>query len=78
MDFGTAIIWMQGNLVHFEIFVEDQSGKQALDILVQKIIEISKHTFRVIAYKGIGRIPKDIGAKADVSKRPCLSSFRVC
>jgi hypothetical protein len=35
--------------MHFEILVEDQSGKKALDILVQKIVG-NDHTFRIIPY----------------------------
>ena len=45
--------------MHFEILIEDQSGKRMLDILVPKIIG-NEHTFRVISYKGIGRIPKNM------------------
>ncbi len=60
--------------MHFEILVEDQSGKKALDILVPKIIG-NEHTFRVIAYKGIGRIPKNIGASGDASKRILLNQL---
>ena len=40
--------------MHFEVLVEDQSGKKALDILIPKIIG-DQHTFRVIEYRGIGR-----------------------
>ena len=43
--------------VHFEILVEDQSGKVMLDILVPKIIG-DDHTFRIHSYRGIGRLPK--------------------
>jgi len=57
--------------MHFEILVEDQSGKRARDILVPKIIG-DNHTFTVHAYKGIGRIPKNLGAKGDASKRILL------
>lgn len=60
--------------MHFEILVEDQSGKKALDILVPKIIG-NDHTFRVIDYKGIGRIPKNLGAKGDASKRILLNQL---
>lgn len=60
--------------MHFEILVEDQSGKKALDILVPKIIG-DKHTSKVIAYKGIGRIPKKIGGGADASKRILLDQI---
>lgn len=41
--------------MHFEILVEDQSGKKSLDILTPKIVGDS-HTFEVIAYKGLGRL----------------------
>ncbi len=44
--------------MHFEILVEDKSGKVALDILVPKIIG-KEHKFRVIAFKGIGHFPKN-------------------
>lgn len=45
--------------MHFEVLVEDQSGKKALDILIPKIID-DRHTFKVHAYRGIGRIPKNL------------------
>jgi hypothetical protein len=57
--------------MHFEILVEDQSGKHALEILVPRIID-ETHTCRVISYKGIGRIPKNLNAKADPAKRILL------
>lgn len=60
--------------MHFEILVEDQSGKKTLDILVPKIVG-EQHTFKVHAYKGIGRIPQNIGHKADASKRILLDQL---
>ena len=36
--------------MHFEILVEDQSGKEALDILLPKIID-AQDTFKVRGYK---------------------------
>ncbi len=57
--------------MHFEILVEDQSGKKALDILIPKIIG-DGHTFTVHSYKGIGHIPKNLGAKKDARKRILL------
>ena len=57
--------------MHFEILVEDQSGKKALDILIPKIIG-DGHTFKVYSYKGIGHIPKNLDAKKDASKRILL------
>ena len=60
--------------MHFEILVEDQSGKKALEILVPKIIR-DGHTCKVIAYKGIGRIPKGLSAKGDANKRILLDQL---
>lgn len=61
--------------MHFEILVEDQSGKKALEILVPQIIG-NEHTLKVIAYKGIGRIPRNIkSAKDDASKRILLNNI---
>lgn len=48
--------------MHFEILVEDLSGKKMLDILVPKIIG-SAHTFKIHCYNGIGNIPKDLHKK---------------
>lgn len=60
--------------MHFEILVEDQSGKKALDILVPKIIG-DEHTFSVHPYKGTGRIPNNTGNKGDASKRIMLDQL---
>jgi hypothetical protein len=60
--------------MHFEILVEDQSGKKMLDVLVPKIIG-SEHTFFVHSYKGIGRIPKDLRGKTDPKKRILLDQL---
>ena len=60
--------------MHFEILVEDQSGKKALDILVPKIIG-ADHTFKIHSYKGIGHIPKNLGANGNASKRILLDQL---
>lgn len=60
--------------MHFEILVEDQSGQKMLDILVPKIIG-ADHTCKVIAYKGVGRIPKNINAGVDASRRMLLNNL---
>jgi len=60
--------------MHFEILVEDQSGKAMLDILVPQIIG-SEHTFDVKAYKGIGRIPQKQNKAVDASKRILLDNL---
>lgn len=60
--------------MHFEILVEDQSGKKALEILIPKIIG-SNHTYRIISYKGIGRIPKGMNSPSDVKNRKLLDNL---
>ena len=60
--------------MHFEILVEDHSGKIALDILVPKIIG-DNHTFVVHSYKGIGRIPKNMRDTRDASKRILMNNL---
>lgn len=60
--------------MHFEILVEDQSGKKALDIIVPKIIGTG-NTFNIHPYKGIGRIPRNLGATTDAGKRILLDQL---
>ncbi len=71
---GMAIIWMRGEPMHFEILVEDASGKIALESIMEKILGSNKqgHTYKIISYKGIGRIPKDLRGKTDPQKRILL------
>ncbi|BFU60628.1 MULTISPECIES: DUF4276 family protein [Rodentibacter] len=45
--------------MHFEILVEDSSGKEALNILLPKILN-NEHTFKIHSYKGVGHIPKSL------------------
>lgn len=60
--------------MHFEILVEDQSGKRALDILVPNIIAGS-HTFNIIYYKGIGHIPKCLTTSTNIRARLLLNQL---
>lgn len=60
--------------MHFEILVEDYSGKKALEILVPEIIG-DENTFIVRSYKGIGRIPKNMRDANDASKRILLQNL---
>ena len=60
--------------MHFEVLVEDPSGKKALDILIPKIIN-DQHTFRVIGYRGIGRIPKNFTSSINVRSRLLLNQL---
>jgi len=60
--------------MHFEILVEDASGKIALESILKKILDPNEqeHTYRIISYKGIGRIPKDLRGTTDPQKRILL------
>ena len=60
--------------MHFEILVEDTSGKLLLESLLPKIFGDFEmpHTWRIIAYKGIGHVPKDLKSKTDPKKRILL------
>lgn len=60
--------------MHFEILVEDQSGKKMLSLLIPKIIA-SSHTFNIHSYNGVGRIPRNIGSNSDASKRMLLTQL---
>ena len=60
--------------MHFEVLVEDASGKKALDLLVPRIIK-DRHTFKVIAYRGLGRIPRNLRSVAEAKKRILLDQL---
>jgi hypothetical protein len=60
--------------MHFEILVEDQSGKKALEVLVPKLIG-NAHTFVVHPYKGIGRVPTNMRDPRDASKRILMDNL---
>lgn len=61
--------------MHFDILVEDLSGKEALNVLVPKI-KADKDTFSVKSYKGVGHLPKDLKvSKSSNSKRVLLNNL---
>lgn len=63
--------------MHLEVLVEDASGKIALETLVPKVLgsQGAPHTWRIHAYKGIGRIPRNLQGKADPGKRMLLDQL---
>ena len=71
---GTAIISTRGKRMHFEILVEDLSGKKMLESLVPRIIG-DQHSFRIHGYRGLGRIPKNLSSSTDASKRQLLDQL---
>lgn len=73
MAYGTAIIWTLTNM-HFEILIEDQSGKVALEALLPRILT-AESTFSIHPYKGIGHIPKGLVTTLDPKKRVLLNQL---
>ena len=60
--------------MHFEILIEDISGKKLLEILVPKIIPASS-SFTIHHYRGIGEIPKNLHKLPDPKKRLLLNKL---
>lgn len=63
--------------MHIEVLVEDSSGEKLLAQLLPQILgeQGAPHTWRLKAYKGIGRIPQGLMAKADPAKRILLDQL---
>jgi hypothetical protein len=65
---------MRGEVLHFEVLVEDQSGKISLLSILEKILGPNgqQHSFRIISYKGAGHIPRNLRSVIDPQKRILL------
>ena len=63
--------------MHIEILIEDSSGEQLLNTLLPQILgaQGQPHTWRLHAYKGIGRIPRGLRKTADPAKRILLDQL---
>ena len=63
--------------MHIEVLVEDSSGAKLIEILLRVAIGAhgAPHTWRVHPYKGIGRLPAGLSAKADPAKRALLDQL---
>jgi hypothetical protein len=61
--------------MHFEILIEDVSGKAALEILVPKTINPEQHSWIIHHYKGQGHIPKNLKPNSDSKKRILLDQL---
>ena len=64
--------------MHIEVLIEDSSGHRLLDILLPQLLGRygQTNTWRVVSYKGLGRIPKGLNATADPAKRILLDRMR--
>ncbi|MFN4154508.1 MAG: hypothetical protein ACK4HF_07625 [Paracoccaceae bacterium] len=60
--------------MHFEILVEDVSGKVALEHLLPNVLN-GRATFSIHPYKGIGHIPKGLKTTLDASTRVLLNQL---
>lgn len=60
--------------MHLEVLVEDQSGKVFLQSVLKDIVG-NNDTFRVISYKGIGHIPKNLAKAIDANRRVLLNQL---
>ena len=59
--------------MHFEVLVEDQSGSIALERILPKILgNDDEHTWKIIPYRGIGHLPKNLHGVTDPEKRILL------
>jgi len=63
--------------MHFEILAEDASGRITLEAILPRILGNpgDLHTYRCIAYKGIGHIPKNLQPGTDARKRILLDQL---
>ncbi len=63
--------------MHYEILVEDASGKIVVESIMMNILGSvkQKHTYRIISYKGVGRIPKGLKGTTDPQKRILLDQL---
>ena len=60
--------------MHFELLVEDESGRITVDGVLEKILGKNgeRHSWRTHGYRGLGRIPKNLRGKTDPAKRILL------
>ena len=60
--------------MHFEILVEDQSGRLALEIVLEKILgqNSAEHSWRIYSYQGVGHIPKNLHTVPNPNRRLLL------
>ena len=63
--------------MHFELLIEDASGRIAVDAVLEKILGANgaNHSWRTHGYKGSERIPKSLRGKTDPKKRLLLNQL---
>ena len=60
--------------MHFEVLIEDQSGRMALEVILEKILGANgvEHSWKLHPYRGAGHIPRDLRGVVDPRKRLLL------
>ena len=63
--------------MHFEVLVEDQSGRIALESILEKILgpNYTEHSWQIRSYKGIGRLPNDLRRAPNPANRRLLHNL---
>ncbi len=63
--------------IHIEFLMEDASGKILLEALLPRLLGPlgQPHSWRVISYKGIGKVPAGLAGKSDPSSRVLLDQL---
>jgi hypothetical protein len=63
--------------MHIEVLVEDSSGATLVDALLPALLGPygEPHSWRVLAYRGIGRLPAGLTTTADPAKRALLDQL---
>ena len=60
--------------MHFEVLVEDKSGRLALEVILEKILGSNsvEHSWKIFSYQGIGHIPRNLHAVPNPYRRLLL------
>lgn len=63
--------------MHFEILIEDESGRIAVDCVLEKVLGPNggEHTRKMHPYRGLGRLPKNLHDETDPAKQTLLDNL---
>jgi len=59
---------------HFDIFVEDMSGKCLVNKLMKKLLPAEAYTYKVHSYRGCGSLPKNLSNALDIRTKTLLNN----
>lgn len=59
---------------HFDIFIEDISGKYLIDIFMTKMLVEEGYTYRVHPYKGCGKLPANLSSALEIRTSTLLNN----